>query len=480
MTSVKRTIFSIFAWGVLFPLVDAQPVIELEEFATGLNQPVNLTHAGDERLFSVGKTGIVQIITAEGQVLPEPFLDITERVFERNPPNEQGLLGLAFHPEFPDSSYFYVNYTFGRDTRISRFTVDPSNPNQADTTSELIILDIAQPFENHNAGDLAFGADGYLYIPMGDGGGANDPRNSGQDSTSLLGKILRIDIDNPSDNRNYSIPVDNPYLTDSIIPDEVWSFGLRNPFRFSFDRQTNDIWIGDVGQNAREELNFLPNGEARGANFGWKCKEGELDRVASSCPPNADSILTPPIFTYVTNGDVGGDGCSIVGGYVYRGSEFPGLQGVYVFSDYCSGKIWTVTPDTASTWDIVDQGVFRRFEIAAFGENAGGELFLTYLNQGIVYKVKDVGPVSLENTFAEGEVSFFPNPFSDKAVLAFSNPERRPYQLTLRDVQGRTVLSLDNLTEETIEIDRKALSPGFYTLELSGDKFFATKIQIQP
>ena len=479
MISLEKTIFSILIWSLIFPCSYAQPVIEIEEFASGLNQPVNLTHAGDDRLFSVGKTGIIQIIDSDGQVLAEPFLDISERVFERNPPNEQGLLGLAFHPSFPDSAYLYVNYTFGRDTRISRFTLDPSNPNKADSSSERIILDIAQPFENHNAGDLAFGNDGFLYIPMGDGGGSGDPRNSGQDSLSLLGKVLRIDVDKPSNGLNYSIPSDNPYVQDTTIRDEIWAFGLRNPFRFSFDRETYDIWIGDVGQNAREELNFLPADQHRGVNYGWKCKEAELDFVTASCPPDSVS-LTPPIFSYVTNGNPGGDGCSVVGGYVYRGSEFAGLNGVYVFADYCSGKIWTVSPDTVNTWDIVDQGVFRRFEIAGFGENAAGDLFLTYLNQGMVYKVKDVGPVSLKNSFIEGDVSFFPNPFSDKAVLAFTNPDKKPFQLTIRDVQGRIVLVRENIKEETIEIDRKALSPGFYTLELAGDKFFATKVQIQP
>ncbi|MEM9723158.1 MAG: PQQ-dependent sugar dehydrogenase [Bacteroidota bacterium] len=454
----------------------AQPVLEIEEFASGITRPVDIAHAGDSRLFVVGKNGFIRIVTEDGALLPGNFLDITDRVLEAE--SEQGLLGLAFHPQFPDSPYFYVNYTGGgRATRISRFTVDPNNPNHTDSTTEKILLTIDQPFENHNAGDLAFGGDGYLYIPMGDGGASGDPRNSGQDPKSLLGKIVRIDVDNPSEDRNYGIPEDNPFVGDTTYLDEIWALGLRNPFRFSFDRETQDIWIGDVGQNRREELDYLPADQHRGANFGWKCKEATLDFFADSCPEEGDSVLTAPIFEYVTSAS--GDGCSVIGGYVYRGSDFPGMYGVYVFADYCSGKMWTVTPDPVNTWDIVDQGVFRRFEIATFGENAAGELFLSYLNQGMIYRVKDASTVSLENRFEAGEVSFFPNPFSEKAVLAFNNPTSFPYEVRVRDLQGRLVYSQKEVTGETVEIDRKSLTAGFYILELRGEKQYAGKIQIQ-
>ena len=457
----------------------AQPMLELEEFATGLQFPVNITHAGDERMFVVGKQGIIQIVDAEGQVLPTPFLDIVDRVEQRNPPNEQGLLGLAFHPNYAENGYFYVNYTgAGRATRISRFQVDADNPNHADSTTEFVILTINQPFENHNAGDLAFGEDGFLYIPMGDGGAGGDPQNNGQDRQRLLGKILRIDVDTTTTETNYGIPVDNPFVGDTTTLDEIWALGLRNPFRFSFDRETYDIWIGDVGQNAREELNFLPADQHKGANFGWKCKEASLDFFPDVCPP--DSELTFPIFEYTTNAN--GDGCSVMGGYVYRGSQFPNLYGHYVFADYCSGKMWTAlpNPDSAGTWDFIDHGVSGRFEIAGFGENAAGELFLVYLNQGIVYQVKDASSVSVKESFAEGEVSFFPNPFSDKAVLAFTNPNRTPYRVILRDLQGRSVFTQNGVTTELIEIDRKNLAPGIYSIELIGEKRYVGKVQIQP
>ena len=453
----------------------AQPVIEIEEFTRGFSRPVDIANAGDERLFVVEKNGTIQVVSENGELLPGNFLDIRDRVLEAE--SEQGLLGLAFHPQFPDSAYFYVNYTgAGRGTRISRFTVDGDNPNHSDSTTELVILTIDQPFENHNAGDLEFGADGYLYIPMGDGGAAGDPRNSGQDPKSLLGKIVRIDVDNPSEGRNYGIPEDNPFVGDTTFLDEIWASGLRNPFRFSFDRETQDIWIGDVGQQSREELDYLPADQHRGVNYGWKCKEGTRDFFEDSCPEDTDSTLVPPIFEYQTRSS---DGCSIIGGYVYRGSEFPGIFGVYIFADYCSGKIWTVAPDSVNTWDIIDQGVFRPLEIATFGENAAGELFLSYLNQGIIYKVKDASTVSLEDRFEEGEVSFFPNPFSDKAVLAFDNPNALPYELRIRDVQGRLVFSQKELRTETVEIDRKALKAGFYIVELKGAKQYVGKIQIQ-
>ncbi len=259
--------------------LNAQETAVLTPFASGFTSPVIITHAGDSRLFVGNQTGSVFIVDSAGNVNGEPFLDITGKVIYGG---EQGLLGLAFHPDYKNNGYFYVNYIGeGDSTHISRFTMLSGNPDKADPASEMSILRIEQPYKNHNGGDLAFGPDGYLYIALGDGGSGGDPENRAQNRSVLLGKILRIDVDNGNP---YSIPETNPFYGMSSVRNEIWALGLRNPWRFSFDRMTGDLWIADVGQNASEEINFQPAGSQGGENYGWRCYEGLQPFNEDNCP----------------------------------------------------------------------------------------------------------------------------------------------------------------------------------------------------
>jgi len=263
---------------------NCQPQIGLEEFASGFTRPVDIAHADDSRLFVVEQAGYIYVVDELGTVSPAPFLDINTLV--RSSGNEQGLLGLVFHPNYATNGFFYVNYTRNDgDTRISRFNVSRTDPNNAVPTSEMVLLTISQLFGNHNGGDLNFGPDGYLYIGLGDGGSGGDPQNNAQDSSTYLGKMLRIDVDGGSP---YAIPSGNPFVSYSSTLDEIWAFGLRNPWRFSFDRLTGDLWIADVGQNVLEEINFQPANSGGGENYGWRCYEGNSLFNGSDCEPMAD------------------------------------------------------------------------------------------------------------------------------------------------------------------------------------------------
>ena len=360
----------------------AQPNVALEAFATGLTEPVDIAHAGDERLFVVERPGLIRIVEPDGDVLPAPFLDITADVVDNA--SERGLLGLAFHPDYADNGYFFVNYTGAAGaTHVSRFQVSAGNPNLADPTSEVVLFTVSQPFSNHNGGDLNFGPDGYLYIGLGDGGSFNDPGNNSQTTTTMLGKMLRIDVDNPSGGLDYGIPPDNPFLTpDDGILDEIWATGLRNPWRFSFDRQTGDLWIGDVGQDQYEEVDFQPAGSPGGENYGWKCREGAHDYLTANCDP--DAVFVDPVWEYA---HTGANGCSITGGYMYRGCQYPELYGYYLCADYCTGRFWGIRDDGAGNWETVDLANLSNFEFVSFGEDFNGELYVAAIGSGQVLRV---------------------------------------------------------------------------------------------
>jgi glucose/arabinose dehydrogenase len=260
-------------------------------FASGLTSIVGITHAGDDRIFVVNQRGFIHIVSANGVVNPLPFLNISDRVVYGG---ERGLLGLAFHPQYKSNGYFFVNYIGkGDSTHISRFQVNATDGNLADPQIELKILTVPQPYSNHNGGDLCFGPDGYLYIGLGDGGSGGDPGNRAQNPQQLLGKILRIDVDNGNP---YTVPSTNPYFGSSTVLPEIWAMGLRNPWRFSFDRLTGDLWIADVGQNAFEEVNFQVAGSKGGENYGWKCYEGNQVYNASAC--NSEISFSFPVFAY--------------------------------------------------------------------------------------------------------------------------------------------------------------------------------------
>ena len=385
---MKKGIHLLFGLLVFGSTLYSQPVISLVEIAAGFSKPVDISHANDSRLFITEQAGVIKILRENGQIDPGPFLEITDRVNDSG--NERGLLGLAFHPDFSDNGYFFVNYTgSGGHTRVSRFNLLPGNPEKGDPNSELILLTINQPYSNHNGGDLVFGPDGYLYIGMGDGGSGGDPQNHGQTLTSLLGKMLRIDVNNQDAGLNYVIPPDNPFASDTLnIRDEIWAIGLRNPWRFSFDRLTGDLWIGDVGQEEWEEIDFQPAGSSGGLNYGWRCYEGTHAYNTNSCGPIGNYI--PPVYDYsqtVTGG------CSVTGGYVYRGCAYPNLWGYYLFADYCNGQFWAIAPSDVGGWQVHTLSNLANLQYTSFGENYLGELFVTAHSQGKIYRVTETsGP----------------------------------------------------------------------------------------
>ena len=339
----------------------------LQEVVAGLSVPLYLTSPqGDAaRLFMVEKTGTIRIVK-DGVLLPEPFLNLSERV---STGDEQGLLGLAFDPEFATTGMFVVHYTdLAGTTTVSRFQISSSDPDRGDPATEGLILAVAQPFPNHNGGQIAFGPDGFLYLGLGDGGSSGDPQNRGQDLTELLGSILRIDV---GMGEPYTVPADNPFVGDPGARPEVWSYGLRNPWRFSFDRSTGDLYIADVGQSQREEINVAPaiEGAGRGLNYGWSIMEGSLCFRGPSCD---QSGLVLPTLEYDH-----GEGCSVTGGYVYRGNAIPELQGQYFYGDFCSGSIRSFRYDGSvagdlTTWPTLAPGG----AVLSFGEDAAGELYV--------------------------------------------------------------------------------------------------------
>lgn len=353
--------------------------IQLVPIVSGLTRPLYLTHAFDDRLFVLEQVGRIRIIE-NGQLLEQPFLDIRDRVGSVS--NEQGLLGLAFHPEYAiagASGYgrFWVNYTdYSGNTTISRFSVREDNPYQADPASEVVYLTQRQPYPNHNGGVIKFGPDGYLYAGLGDGGSANDPLGAGQDLSTWLGKILRLEVNSLED--RYAIPPSNPFVDNEEALPEIWAYGLRNPWRISFDRLTGDMFIGDVGQNLWEEINFQPAASKGGENYGWNIMESNHCFSDDNCDPSG---LELPIFEYSHQ-----EGCSVTGGYIYRGQEFPELAGNYFLADYCQGTIWRLFPNEDS-WDaavVLDSDLV----IPSFGEDVNGELYVTDFNSGSVFKIE--------------------------------------------------------------------------------------------
>ncbi len=317
-------------------------------------------------------------LVQDGRLLDEPFLDIRDRVNADS--SERGLLSVAFHPDYARNGRFFVYYTnLAGNTAVSAFQVG-SSPNQADPGSESILLTINQPYANHNGGQLQFGPDGYLYVGMGDGGSGGDPQGNGQNPATLLGALLRLDVDQSTDAAQYGIPADNPYIADAAKLPEIWATGLRNPWRFSFDRTTGDLLIADVGQNQWEEVNFLPAGSPGGSNFGWNIMEGTHCYDRNTCDQTG---LVLPVIDY--RHEQGR--CSITGGYVYRGSQFPTLGGVYFFGDYCSGEIWGMKMGEDGRFSA--QVLYRSpSRIASFGEDAAGELYVVDISGGI-YQIRE-------------------------------------------------------------------------------------------
>ncbi|MDZ7658675.1 PQQ-dependent sugar dehydrogenase [Fodinibius sp.] len=345
------------------------------------NQPVDLQHAGDNsgRLFVVEKAGLIQVFNNESSAeSTSTFLDIREQVDDRG--NEEGLLGLAFHPNYESNGYFYVNYTASDPARtiIARFQVSDQNPDEANEASEQEILTFAQPYDNHNGGQLAFGPDGYLYIAVGDGGSGGDPQGNGQDRSTLLGSILRIDVNGQENGNNYAIPTDNPYAgNDEGYREEIFAHGLRNPWRFSFDTETGRLWAGDVGQNSYEEINIIESGN----NYGWNIMEGtHCYEPSSGCD---QSGLTMPVWEYGRD-----EGISVTGGYAYRGPTLETLTGSYIYGDYGSGKIWALDysdSENPSNTELLEAD----FPIASFGVDSDNKLYICGFD-GNIYQLEEV------------------------------------------------------------------------------------------
>jgi len=354
----------------------AELTFSLKSVVKGFTRPLYLTHANDqtERLFIIEQVGKIWIVQ-NGITEPTPFMDITDIVGSQA--NEQGLLSVAFHPNYVDNGRLFINYTDKNgDTIIARYHVT-DDPNLVDIASAEILLTIPQPYGNHNGGHILFGPDGYLYVGMGDGGAANDPHDNGQNLSTLLGKLLRLDVDNA---QPYGVPSDNPFVSVEDARPEIWSYGWRNPWRIAFDTFTGDMYIADVGQNQYEELHVELAGTLGGQNYGWRLMEGNHCFNPKSCDPETLEVILP--LTEYSHAE----GCSITGGYVYRGEQFPNWDGIYLYGDYCTGTVWGVRQEPDGTWSMAtlfDSGK----TISSFGVDESGELYLLDHRNGEVFQI---------------------------------------------------------------------------------------------
>ncbi len=386
-------------------IVSAQE-IQTVQVLSGITAPTDIQHAGDGsgRLFLVQQNGIVRLYRP-GALAPQPFLDIRNKT---RASGEQGLLGLAFPPGFAQKQRLYVNYTdLNGDTVISMFRVS-ANPDIADAASESVLLRIDQPFANHNGGQLRFGPDGYLYVGMGDGGSGGDPFNNGQSLGTLLGKILRLDTE--STPGAVRAPPDNPFANSAGVRPEIWAYGLRNPWRFSFDREAGDLWIADVGQNAYEEVNFQPRASRGGENYGWNRMEGAHCYLAGC---NSQG-LTLPVAEYSH-----ADGCSVTGGFVYRGRASPGLRGIYLYGDYCSGRIWGVERQGSQRTSrlLLSSG----FSISSFGEDEAGEIYVANAANGTIHRITGSRAPRFTSSAVVNPASYVPGMVAGSFVAAFAS-----------------------------------------------------------
>ena len=427
---VKRTLCAaanrltaIAAVGVLsFAALGCGTNLTTERVAAGLSSPVFATAPpGDtQRLFIVEQTGTIRILDLATDTLKaNPFLAVSV-----TSGGERGLLGLAFDPAYAENGFFYVDYTrvvsSQLTTFVSRFHVSGADPDVADPNSDLVILTIDQPYDNHNAGWIAFGPDGYLYVATGDGGSGGDPGGRAQDITDQwLGKLLRLDVSNASSANPYDVPPDNPFVGQTG-DDEIWAYGLRNPWRPSFDRATGDLYIADVGQAVYEEVDFQPATSTGGENYGWRCYEADAPYNTSGCVPAATMVF--PIYSYSHGGSP--SRCAITGGYVYRGARIWDLRGTYFFADYCSSQIWSFRYDGAAVTDLQDRTAeldppgFTINSISSFGEDASGELYICDLD-GEVFRVIPDGPV-VGDMNVDGSINGLD---VDAFVLALTDPD---------------------------------------------------------
>lgn len=420
-------------------------------FASGLTTPACITHAGDSRLFVIDQHGLVMLLDSAGNVNPIPFLDISSRVVYGG---ERGLLGIAFHPQYKKNGYFYVNYVGkGDSTHISRFSVNATNPDRADPASELNLMTIYQPFSNHNGGDLCFGPDGYLYIGLGDGGSGGDPGNRAQNLMLLLGKMLRIDVDHGSP---YTIPNTNPFYASLSLRNEIWAYGLRNPWRFSFDRLTGDLWVADVGEGSFEEINFQPASSNGGENYGWRCYEANTVYNTDGCNP--PSSYTFPVYAYPH-----GPECSVTGGYVYRYSTLSDFYGYYFFADYCSDKIWTLHK-VSGNWVVETFGQFTGNNFSTFGEDATGRLYIAGHTSGKIYRITDNATgIDEKQNIPDLKITYLRG--SGKVKIVSNQPAGAEMKLILIDAIGINRISTTTQSRD-YEFDINSLPGAVYFLSV--------------
>ncbi len=433
----------------MFSSLSFAQTVDLELFASGFNTPTEITHAGDSRLFVVEQGGLIKVLNDDETVNTVPFLDVSGLVTSSG--SERGLLGLAFHPDYATNGFFYINYTNASgDTVIARYSVS-GDADVADAGSAMILLTIDQPYSNHNGGCLRFGPDGYLYISMGDGGSGGDPDGYAQNINELLGKMLRIDVDGGSP---YSIPADNPFVGIDGA-DEIWAYGLRNAWKFSFNRNNGDMWIADVGQNAIEEINMV-DPSVGGYNFGWRCFEGTAEFNSDGC--SLVEIYTNPVAEY-THAET--SGCSITGGYVYTGETYPGLQGIYLFADLCNNRIGLL--DTAM--EITYTEPFAGQSFITFGEDMNGELYIAGAGSGNVYRITDI-ELSVP-AFKNDGFSVYPNPADD--IVTIEAGSMMAGNAAIYDMSGKLLLHylLDPVEQNTISVGK--LPSGLYLLQITSN-----------
>ncbi len=453
-----------YSWQMQFPSLPA------------FSNPVELVHAydGTNRLFVVQLRGIIYVFENDPAVsVRRTFLNLSDRVSQSG--SETGLLGLAFHPSYPDSPYFYVNYTSSNSgplrSYIARYAVSPGDPDSALHDSEVILLTVDQPYSNHNGGRLEFGPDGYLYIGLGDGGDGNDPGNRAQNRATLLGKILRINVDSTQGELQYAIPVTNPYYQNaSGYREEIYAYGIRNPWKFSFDPQSGTLWLGDVGQNAREEIDTVVNG----GNYGWRLMEGNIctPAVNPSCQDTAGLIR--PVYDY-PNLNPPLDG-SITGGYVYRGSAISSLHGKYIYGDYVSGKTYVLTYEgvsPATSALLTDES----YSISSFGTDTSGNIYLCSYSgsNGRIYKLLEqaTGVEAKEEIMPDDYrlLQNYPNPFNPSTQLTFSLPVEGNVDLTVYNLLGKKIATVASgrfgRGEHSVQWNAAGAASGVYIAKFS-------------
>ncbi|WP_079241197.1 PQQ-dependent sugar dehydrogenase [Chryseobacterium indologenes] len=455
---MKKLLFSISIFSSL--IVNSQS-INLEEFVTGLTSPVEITNANDSRLFVVQQDGIIKIIQPNGTINTTNFLNIGSKITFGG---ERGLLGLAFHPQYSTNGYFFVYYNnLSGNIIVARYSVSSTDSNVADPASEKILLNIPKPFDNHNGGSIHFAPDGKLWIITGDGGSGGDPNNNAQNKNVLLGKMLRIDVDATGP---YNIPPDNPFAGAGVDgADEIWSYGLRNAWKFSFDLTTGNAMIADVGQGAIEEINKMPITTA-GLNYGWRCYEGNNAYNTAGCA--AQSTMTFPVAVYNHSGGK----CSITGGYVYRGNQYPSLQGKYFFADYCSSQIGMLDTNNAITWTTPYSGN----NFSTFGEDYQKGLYVADLSNGKIFKISTGTLGTNENTL--GTVKVYPNPASKEIFI--DGVKDKKATLEIISSEGRKVMETDQIINSK-GINISGIPAGVYYINLkSGElKSYSQKLIIK-